>query len=151
MKTPRLMRLRRCQWISTPIVCGVRLEKTCLLGLETTKVQTSLCTTQFLCYSIFESIISQLATSEVPRLFSRKVRKKARVRSRYNQVPHLSQDTKWESNKITINITIKSQEVSPFPAGNHMVAMNIHAKTWQTQDINNTNDPQKNYCLKTVS
>ena len=24
-------------------------------------------------------------------------------------------------------------------------------KTWQTQDINNTNDPQKKYCLRTVS
>ena len=41
-----------------------------------------------------------------------KVRKKAR--NRYNQVPHLSQDTKWESNKITINITNKSQEVSSY-------------------------------------
>ena len=46
-----------------------------------------------------------------------KVRKTARIRNLYNQVPHLSQDTKWESNKITINITNKSQEVSPFPSG----------------------------------
>ena len=38
-----------------------------------------------------------------------KVRKTARIRSRYNQVPHLSQDTKWESNKITINITNKTK------------------------------------------
>ena len=30
-----------------------------------------------------------------------KVRKTARIRNRYNQVPHLSHDTKWESNKIT--------------------------------------------------
>ena len=36
------------------------------------------------------------------------VRKTARIRNRYNQVPHLSQDTKSESNKITINITNKS-------------------------------------------
>ena len=28
-----------------------------------------------------------------------------------NQVPHLAQDTTWESNKNTINITNKSQEV----------------------------------------
>ena len=33
-----------------------------------------------------------------------KVRKTARIRNRYNQVPHLSMDTKLESNKITINI-----------------------------------------------
>ena len=44
-----------------------------------------------------------------------KVRKTARVRNRYKQVPDMSQDTKWESNKITINNTNKSQEVSPFP------------------------------------
>ena len=53
-----------------------------------------------------------------------KVRKTARIRNRYNQVPHLSQDTKWESNKITINISNKSQEVSPFPSGDYKAAMN---------------------------
>ena len=37
-----------------------------------------------------------------------KVIKTARIRNRYNQVPHLSQDTKRDSNKITINITNKS-------------------------------------------
>ena len=53
-----------------------------------------------------------------------KVKKTARIRNRYNQVPHLSQDTKWESNKIKMNITNKSQEVSPFPSGDHKAAMN---------------------------
>ena len=52
-----------------------------------------------------------------------KVKKTAKIRNRYNQVPHLTQDTKCESNKITINITYKSQEVNPFPAGDHMAAM----------------------------
>ena len=33
-----------------------------------------------------------------------KVRKTAKIRKRYNQVPHLTQDTTWESNKNTINI-----------------------------------------------
>ena len=41
-----------------------------------------------------------------------------------NQVPHLSQDTKWESNTITINITNKSKEVSHFPSDDHKAAMN---------------------------
>ena len=44
-------------------------------------------------------------------------------RKRYNQVPHLTKDTTWESNKNTININ-KSQEVSPFPAGDRKAAMN---------------------------
>ena len=33
-----------------------------------------------------------------------KVRKTAKIRKRYNQVPHLTQGTTWESNKNTINI-----------------------------------------------
>ena len=37
----------------------------------------------------------------------RKVRKKAKTRNRYNQVPHLTQDTVWESDKNTGNITYK--------------------------------------------
>ena len=41
----------------------------------------------------------------------------------YNQVPHLTQDTTWKSDKNT-NIAKKSQEVSPFPAGDHKAAMN---------------------------
>ena len=53
-----------------------------------------------------------------------KVRKTTRIRNQYNQVPHLSQDTKLESNKITINIINKSLEVSPFPSGDHKAAMN---------------------------
>ena len=79
-----------------------------------------------------------------------KVRKMAKIRNRYNQVPHLTQDTTWESNTTTINITNKSQEVSPFPAGDHKAAW-TDAKAWQSQDINNTNDPQKKYHLGTVS
>ena len=46
------------------------------------------------------------------------------IRNRHNQVPHLTQDTTWESNKSQLNITNKSQEVSPFPAGDHKAAMN---------------------------
>ena len=46
-----------------------------------------------------------------------KVRKTAKIRKRYNHVLHLTQNTALESNKDTINITNKSREVSPFPAG----------------------------------
>ena len=51
-------------------------------------------------------------------------RKTARIRNQYNQVPHLCQDTKWDSNKITINNTNKSQEVCHLPLGEHKAAMN---------------------------
>ena len=49
-----------------------------------------------------------------------KVRKTARIRNRYNQVPHLPQDTKLESNIITINITNKILS----RLGDHKAAMN---------------------------
>ena len=73
-----------------------------------------------------ESKVPFVKTREIYLTFKKEVadkirlRKTARIRNRYNQVPHLSQDTKWESNKITINITNKSQEVSPFPSGDHI-------------------------------
>ena len=44
--------------------------------------------------------------------------KKAKNRNRYNQVPHLTQDTTWQGDKTTIKHHIQeSQEVSPYPAG----------------------------------
>ena len=52
-----------------------------------------------------------------------KERKRAKIRNRYNQVPHLTQDTVWESDKNTRKHHIQdSQEVSPFPAGDHKIA-----------------------------
>ena len=46
-----------------------------------------------------------------------KVRKKAKIRHRYNQVPHLTQETTWNSDKNTRKHHIQeSEEVSPFPA-----------------------------------
>ena len=66
----------------------------------------------------------------------RKVRKKAKIRNPHNQVPHLTQDTTLESDKITRNHhTQESQEFSPFPTGDHKAAMNKTA--WQTRNISN--------------
>ena len=82
-----------------------------------------------------------------PLLFAfNKVRKKAKSRKRYNQVPHLTQDTTWESNKNTIKITNKSQNVSPFPAGDHKAAMNRRESMRNTRH-KNTNDHSKNILL----
>ena len=75
---------------------------------------------------IYPDFLKKKAFDEVPRKRLLKVRKTARIRNRYNQVPHLSQDAKLESTKITINISNKSQEVSPFPLDNHKAAMNRH-------------------------
>ena len=60
-------------------------------------------------------------------------KKTAKIMKRYNQVPHLTQDTIWDSNKNTINITKKNHEVSPFPAGDHMAAMKRHESMSNTR------------------
>ena len=56
--------------------------------------------------------------------FVQKRSKGAKIRNRYNQVPHLTQDTTGKvtnSQKFTTN---KSQEVSPFRAGDHKAQIN---------------------------
>ena len=53
------------------------------------------------------------------------VKKAAKIRNRYNQVLHLTQRIPhWKVTKTQLNITNESQEVSPFPAGDHKAAMN---------------------------
>ena len=49
---------------------------------------------------------------------------KAKIRNRYNQAPHLTQDITRESGKNTIKHHIQeSQELSPFPVGGHKASM----------------------------
>ena len=45
-----------------------------------------------------------------------KVRKVAKIRNRYNQLPHLTQDTTWESNKNTIKHHKEEPRGQPFPS-----------------------------------
>ena len=52
-------------------------------------------------------------------------KEEAKIRNRYNQVPHLTRDTAWESDKNTGKYhTQESQEVCPFPVGDHKAARN---------------------------
>ena len=57
-----------------------------------------------------------------------KVRKRAKIRNRYNQAPHLTQDTKGKVTTSQLDITNESQEVSPFPAVDHKASINRHAQ-----------------------
>ena len=85
-------------------------------------------------------------------LSTTKVSNGAKIRNRYNQVPHLTQDTKWESDKLTEDTTNESQEVSPFPAGDHKAHINRRAQNIaNTRQNKNIKDPQKKYRLGTVS
>ena len=53
-----------------------------------------------------------------------KVSKSAKIRNRYNQVPHLTQDTNGKVTNSQVDTTNDSQEVSPFPAGDHKAHVN---------------------------
>ena len=57
-----------------------------------------------------------------------KVSKGAKTRSRYNQVPHLTQDTNEKVTNSLLDTTNESQEVSPFPAGDHKAHINRRAQ-----------------------
>ena len=53
-----------------------------------------------------------------------KVSKGVNIRNRYNQVPHLTQDTNGKVTNSQLDTTNESQEVSPFPAGDHKAHIN---------------------------
>ena len=81
-----------------------------------------------------------------------KVSKGAKVRNRYNQVPHLTQDTNGKVTNAQLYTTKESQEVSPFPAGDHKAQINRRAQRHNKhQTEKNTKDPRKKYRLGTVS
>ena len=51
-----------------------------------------------------------------------------------------------------LDITNESQEVNPFPTGDHKASINKRARKHnKIQDRNNINDPQKKHRLGTVS
>ena len=57
-----------------------------------------------------------------------KVSKDAKIRNRYNQVPQPTQDTNGTVTNSQLDTTNESQEVSPFPAGDHKVHINRRAQ-----------------------
>ena len=57
-----------------------------------------------------------------------KVKGRAKIRNRYNQAPHLTQDTNWKVTTSQLDITNESQAVSPFLAGDHKASINRRAR-----------------------
>ena len=53
-----------------------------------------------------------------------KVSKGAKIRNRYNQEPHLTQDTNGKVTNLQLDTTDESQKVSLFPAGDHKAHIN---------------------------
>ena len=56
------------------------------------------------------------------------VRKTAKIRNRYNQAPHLTQDTNEKVTTSQLDITYESQEVNPFPVADHKASINRCAR-----------------------
>ena len=57
-----------------------------------------------------------------------KVSKSAKIKDRYNQVPNLTQDTNGKVQNSQLDTTNETQEVSPFPVGDHKVQINRRAQ-----------------------
>ena len=57
-----------------------------------------------------------------------KVSMGAKIRNRYNQAPHLTQDTNGTAITSQLDITKENQEVSPFQAGYHKALINNMGK-----------------------
>ena len=81
-----------------------------------------------------------------------KVSKGAKIRKRYNQVQHLTQDTNGTVTNSQLDTTNESQEVSPFQAGDHKAHIKRRTQRHSKHNIEkNIKDPQKKYRLGTVS
>ena len=58
----------------------------------------------------------------------RKVSKCAKIRNRYNKSTTPDPGYQWESDKLAVDTTNESQEVSPFPADDHKAHINRRAQ-----------------------
>ena len=57
-----------------------------------------------------------------------KVCKGAKIRNQYNQVPHMTHETNGKGTNSQLHTTNETQEVSPFPAGDHNAHINRRAQ-----------------------
>ena len=74
----------------------------------------------------------------------REVSKDAKIWNRYNQVPNLTQDNNGKVTNSQLDTTNESQEVSPFPAGDHKAHINRRAQSHsKRKTIKNIKYPKK--------
>ena len=74
------------------------------------------------------SAASEPLNSSISLLNDLKVNQRAKIRNRYNEVPHLTQDVNRKVTNAQSDITNESQEVSSFPAGDHKETINRSAQ-----------------------
>ena len=76
-----------------------------------------------------------------------KVSDGAKNRNRYNQVPHLTQDTNGKITNSQSDTTNESQEVSPFPAGDHKAHIDRRAQKHSKYKTEKTYKIHKSHVL----
>ena len=86
------------------------------------------------------------------KIFIFKVSKGAKIRNSIQSSTTPDPGYQGESDKLIVDTTNESQEVSPFQAGDHKAHINRHAQRHSKHKPNkNIRDPQKKYRLGTVS
>ena len=102
-------------------------------------------------YAVRVRLFSSSMENVAPEIYV-KESKGAKIKNRYNQVPHLTQDTNGKVKNSQLDTTNESQEVSPFPSGDHEAHItDAHKDIASTRQNKNIKDPQKKYRLGTVS
>ena len=69
----------------------------------------------------------KFSTTHINLIPTNKQSEAAKIKNRYNQAPHPTQDTYGKATYPQSDTTNESQEVSPFPAGDHKAHTNRHA------------------------
>ena len=77
-------------------------------------LKINLFTITFLCSSMDDVKASKCNVSDI--CMQCKVGKESKFWNRYNQVPHLTQDTTWESDKYTKTLDTGEPRSQPFPS-----------------------------------
>ena len=99
----------------------------------------------------FQKILEMKVTKTCPK-YILKVSKGVKIRNRYNKVPHLTQDTNGKVTNSQLDTTNESQEVSPFPAGDHRAHINRHAQRHSKHKTEQKHKRStKKYCHETFS
>ena len=75
-----------------------------------------------------QHVVARILSLAQQNWFPLNVSKGAKIRNRYNQVPHLTQDTNGKVTNSQLDTTNESQEVSPFSAGDHKAHINRRAQ-----------------------
>ena len=99
-----------------------------------------------------ETIVVVLTMIFLETMFVIKVSKVAKIRNRYNQVPHLTQDTNGKVTNSQKTPQTRAKRSALSPAGDHEAHINRRAQNIaNTRQNKNIKDPQKKYRLGTVS